>query len=307
MRVVVAGSSGLIGSALVAALCQADHEVIRLVRRHPAAPGERGWDPPAGTIQPGGLRGADAVVNLCGVGVADRRWTAARKQMIRDSRTVPTEVLATAVAEHGIPTLVNASAVGYYGDTGDAVVEETTPAGAGFLADVCRDWEAATKPAADAGARVVRLRTGLVLSGSGGLLGRLRPLFGLMLGARLGEGRQWMPWISLPDEVAAIRFVLERADLAGAINLTAPRPVTNAEFTRALGKALGRPAPWAVPASVLRAALGELADDALLTGQRAVPEVLQRHGFRFRHPALAAALAALTGSENAAGQPGERR
>ncbi|GDY30418.1 TIGR01777 family oxidoreductase [Gandjariella thermophila] len=293
MRVVVAGSSGLIGTALVAALRQAGHEVIRLVRRPPAAPGERGWDPPAGTIQPGALNGAAAVVNLCGVGVVDRRWTAARKQVIRDSRTVPTEVLAAAVADHGVPTLVNASAVGYYGDTGDTVVDETSPAGTGFLADVCRDWEAATKPAADAGARVVRLRTGLVLSGSGGLLGRVRPLFAVALGARLGEGRQWMPWISLADEVGAIRFVLERDDVAGPVNLTAPGPVTNAEFTRALGRALGRPAPWTAPAFVLRAALGELADEALLAGQRAVPEVLQRHGYRFQHPALAVALHAL--------------
>jgi uncharacterized protein (TIGR01777 family) len=295
MRVVVAGSSGLIGAALVAALRQADHEVFRLVRWPAAAPDERDWDPPAGTIQPGALDGVAAVVNLCGVGVADRRWTAARKQVIRDSRTVPTEVLAGAVAEHRVPIMVNASAVGYYGDTGDTVVDETAPAGAGFLADVCRDWEAATAPAAHAGARVVRLRTGLVLSGSGGLLGRLSPLFGLMLGAKLGEGQQWMPWISLADEVDAIRFALERDDLAGPVNLTAPAPVTNAEFTRALGRALGRPAPWTVPAFALRAALGELAEEALLGGQRAVPEVLRRHGYRFRHPALAAALSALTG------------
>jgi uncharacterized protein (TIGR01777 family) len=294
MRVLVAGSSGLIGTALVSALREHDHEVLRLVRRHPAATDERSWDPPAATIQPGALDGVDAVVNLCGAGIGSRRWTAARKQVLRDSRTVPTEVLAAAVAEQGVPTLVNGSAVGYYGDTGDTVVDETAPAGSGFLADVCRDWEAAVKPAADAGTRVVRLRTGLVLSPSGGLLAQLRPLFSLMLGGRLGDGRQWMPWISLADEVGALRFLLERDDIAGPVNLTAPAPVTNAEFTRALAHALGRPAPWTVPAFALRLALGELADETALAGQRAVPHVLERHGYPFRHPALNAALSAAT-------------
>ncbi|QFZ17395.1 TIGR01777 family oxidoreductase [Saccharothrix syringae] len=293
MRVVVAGSSGLIGTSLVAALRGGGHEVVRLVRRRPAAPDERGWDPPAGRVDPGALDGVDAVVNLCGAGVADRRWTDARKQVLLDSRTVPTEVLAGAVAEHGVPVLVNACAVGYYGDTGDEVVDETAPSGSGFLAGLCRRWEAAAAPA-ETSARVVRLRTGLVISPSGGLFGRIRPLFSSFLGGRLGDGRQYMPWISLDDAVAAIRFTLER-DVRGPVNVTAPSPVTNAEFTRTVGHALHRPTPWVAPPFALRLALGDLADEGLLSGQRAIPRVLERHGFQFLHPSLGAAVAAAVG------------
>ncbi|MFT7837341.1 TIGR01777 family oxidoreductase [Saccharothrix sp. BKS2] len=289
MRVVVAGSSGLIGTSLVAALRGAGHEVLRLVRRPPAAPDERGWDPPAGRIDPGTFDGVDAVVNLCGAGVADKRWNDARKQVLLDSRTVPTEVLAAAVAEHGVPALVNSSAVGYYGDTGDELVDETTPSGTGFLADLCRRWEAATAPAENA-ARVATLRTGLVISPSGGLFGRIRPLFSLFLGGRLGNGRQYMPWISLDDAIAGIRFVVEH-DVRGPVNLTAPSPVTNAEFTRTLGHALNRPAPWVAPPFALKLALGQLAEEGLLAGQRAVPRVLEQHGFQFLHPALGGAVA----------------
>ncbi|MFC6090366.1 TIGR01777 family oxidoreductase [Saccharothrix lopnurensis] len=289
MRVVVAGSSGLIGTSLVAALRGAGHEVLRLVRRPPAAPDERGWDPPAGRIDPGTFDGVDAVVNLCGAGVADKRWNDARKQVLLDSRTVPTEVLAAAVAEHGVPALVNSSAVGYYGDTGDELVDETTPSGTGFLADLCRRWEAATAPAENA-ARVATLRTGLVISPSGGLFGRIRPLFSLFLGGRLGNGRQYMPWISLDDAIAGIRFVVEH-DVRGPVNLTAPSPVTNAEFTRTLGHALNRPTPWVAPPFALKLALGQLAEEGLLAGQRAVPRVLEQHGFQFLHPALGGAVA----------------
>ena len=177
MRVVIAGSSGLIGTALVPRLREAGHEVVRLVRRTPQAPDERGWDPAAGHLAPGALEGADAVVNLCGAGIGDKRWTGARKQELRDSRMIPTDVLARAVVEHGVPTLVNGSAVGWYGDTGAMAVDETARRGTGFLADLCRDWEAATKPAVDGGVRVVLVRTGLVLSPSGGLMGRIKPLF----------------------------------------------------------------------------------------------------------------------------------
>ncbi|MFD1148319.1 TIGR01777 family oxidoreductase [Saccharothrix hoggarensis] len=295
MRVVIAGSSGLIGTSLVAALRGAEHDVLRLVRRRPAAPDERGWDPPAGRIDAGALDGVDAVVNLCGAGVGDKRWSDARKQVLLDSRTVPTEVLAGAVAEHGVPVLVNASAVGYYGDTGDAVVDESTPSGTGFLAGMCRQWEAATSPA-EAGARVVKLRTGLVISPSGGLFGKLRPLFSFGLGGRFGDGRQYMPWVSLDDAVAAIRFVVERDDVSGPVNVTAPSPVTNAEFTRTVGHALHRPTPWVVPAFALKAVLGDAAEEGVLAGQRAIPRVLERHGFQFLHPALGAAVsAAVTG------------
>ncbi|MEU6153919.1 TIGR01777 family oxidoreductase [Actinosynnema sp. NPDC047251] len=290
MRVVVAGSSGFIGTSLVAALRGAEHEVVRLVRRRPTAPDERGWDPPAGHLDPGALDGADAVVNLCGAGVADKRWDHARKQVLLDSRTVPTEVLAAAVVEHGVPTLVNASAVGYYGDTGDEVVDESTPSGTGFLADMCRQWEAATGAAASR--RVVRLRTGLVISPAGGLFGKVKPLFQFFLGGRLGDGRQYMPWISLDDAISAIQFVLEHDTVEGPVNLTAPSPVTNAEFTRTVGHALRRPTPWVVPGFALKAVLGGIAEEGVLAGQRAVPKALERHGFHFLHPALGAAVAA---------------
>ncbi|MEQ3550278.1 TIGR01777 family oxidoreductase [Pseudonocardia nematodicida] len=296
MRVVVAGSSGLIGTALVAHLRGTGHEVLRLVRRTPAAPDERGWDPPAGTLQDGTLDGVDAVVNLNGAGLADRPWSGARKQLIRDSRNVPTDVLAHAVARHEVPVLVSGSAVGYYGDTGDQVVDETAPSGNGFLADVCRDWEAAAAPARDAGARVVCVRTGLVLSPSGGLLGAMRPLFRGFLGGRVGKGTQYMPWVSLDDQISALRFAVETAALSGPANLTGPVPVTNAEFTRELGAALGRPTPFVVPAPVVSTVLGEMGRETLLSGQRAVPKALLDAGFEFRHHTVSDALSAAVGT-----------
>lgn len=293
MRVMIAGSSGLIGTSLLPHLRHGGHEVLRLVRREPRAPDERGWDPPAGRLQDGALDGVDAVVNLCGVGIGERRWSGARKQAIRDSRVEPTEVLAAAVAANRIPTLVNASGINYYGDTGDREVDETSGPGSGFLAELCRDWEAATA-AAHATSRVVRLRSGVVLAPAGGLLGRLRPLFSLMLGGRLGSGRQYLPWISLDDEVRAIAFLLEHPEVAGPVNMVGPEAVTNAQFTEALGRALNRPTPFPVPSVALRAVLGEAADELALTGPRAVPAVLTRHDFEFRHPTLAEALAAAT-------------
>ncbi len=293
MRVVIAGSSGLIGTTLVALLRQAGHDVLRLVRRGPRAPDERAWDPSAATMDPGTLDGVDAVVNLCGSAMGDKRWSGEVKQAIRDSRIGPTEVLAAAIAEHRVPVLVNASGVGYYGDTGDRRVDETAPMGSGFLAQVCRDWEAATAAAERAGARVVRVRTGLVISPAGGLLGQLKPLFAVGLGGRLGSGRQYMPWISLDDEVGAIRFVLEHGELSGPVNLSGPDPVTNAEFTRALGEAMHRPTPLVVPAFAMRLARGaELVDEMALIGQRAIPAALREHGYRFQHPTLPAALTA---------------
>lgn len=293
MRVVIAGSSGLIGTALVSLLRQGDHEVLRLVRRRPSAPDERSWDPSAATMDSDALDSADAVVNLCGSAMTAGRWTGERKQAIRDSRIAPTEVLAAAVAEHRVPVLVNASGVHYYGDTGDHEVAEHAPAGSGFLADVCREWEAATAPAQRAGARVVLLRTGPVLSASGGLLSQLKPLFALGLGGRLGSGQQYMPWISLDDEVGAVRFVLEHEAISGPVNLTGPDPVTNAEFTRAMGEVMHRPTLLVVPGFALRLVRGgELVDEMVLTGPRAVPGVLSRQGYRFQHATVTAALAA---------------
>jgi uncharacterized protein (TIGR01777 family) len=292
MRILIAGASGLIGHALVARLRESGHEVRRLVRREASAADEAGWDPPAGRVDDGAFDGVDAVVNLCGAPLASGRWSAARKQVLVDSRVEPTEVLAEAVAQHKVPTLLNASGINYYGDTGSAVVDESGKAGAGFLAELCVLWETATTPATQAGSRVVLLRTAPVLSGEGGLLATLRPLFRLGLGARLGDGTQYMPWISRTDEVAAAQFALENDDVTGPVNLAAPQPVTNAEFTRAFGRALHRPTPWWVPSVALRIAAGEAADEMILTGPRALPGVLQRAGFDFAHNDLDTALAA---------------
>lgn len=286
MRVLVAGSRGLIGTALVSALTESGHEVRRLIRGR----GDYTWDPPSGWIDEKALRGVDAVVNLCGSSMVSR-WSAARKQLITDSRVEPTEVLAEAVAEHEIPVLVNASAVGFYGDRGDDVLDETTPRGEGFLACLCEAWEAATAPATRAGARVVHARTGLVLSHRGGLLALVKPLFRFGLGARLGDATQYLPWISEHDEVAALRFAVEHDTLAGPVNLTGPEPVTNAEFTAALARTLHRPAPWRVPATVLELLLGETADEMVLASQRAIPAALRDAGFGFAHSTVDSALA----------------
>ncbi len=292
--IAIAGSSGLIGSALVSALRAADHRVLRIVRRAPTHTDDVFWNPDAGEFDPDTLRDVDAVVNLCGVGVGDKRWSGAFKQSLRDSRIGPTEVLSHAVAEAGVPVLVNASAVGYYGDTRDRTVDATSPPGSGFLATLCVDWEAATAPAQAAGVRVVLARTGLVLAPSGGVLGRLRPLFWLGLGARLGGGRQYMPWISLEDEVRALLFAIGHDELSGPVNLTGPAPVTNAEFTAALGRALNRPTALMVPGFALRIAAGEFADEGLLGGQRAIPAALERAGFEFHHKTIGEALAYAT-------------
>lgn len=291
--VAIAGSSGLIGTALVSALRAAGYQVLRIVRRAPASAGELQWDPEAGDIDVAALAGVDAVVNLCGVGVGDRRWSGAFKQSLRDSRITPTEVLSAAVADAGVPVLINASGVGYYGDTRDRIVDESASVGTDFLAQLARDWEGATASAQDAGTRVVLARTGLVLSASGGVLGRLRPLFWLGLGARIGNGRQYMSWISMEDEVRALVFAITQDTLSGPVNLTGPAPVTNAEFTTALGRTLNRPTPLLLPGFAVRAGLGEFAD-SLLGGQRAIPDALERAGFQFRHNTIGEALAYAT-------------
>ncbi|MFD5251092.1 TIGR01777 family oxidoreductase [Amycolatopsis sp. NPDC058340] len=294
MRVLIAGASGLIGTSLTTRLRRSGHEVVRLVRREERAADERRWDPPAGEIADGALDGVDAVVNLAGAPLLPGRWSAARKQVLLDSRVEPTEVLAEAVAEHGIPVLVNASAVGYYGDPGPSLVDESSPAGRGFLAGLCTAWEGATESAATAGARVVRIRTGLVLARKGGLLDVLRPLFRLGLGGKLGDGKQYMPWISLDDEVGAIVFALENESLSGAVNLSGPQPATNAAFTKALARAVHRPAIWQVPGFAMKIALGQAAEEMALFGQRAMPRALEEAGYAFRHPTLEDALAAAT-------------
>jgi uncharacterized protein (TIGR01777 family) len=292
--IAIAGSSGLIGSALVYALRATDRRVLRIVRRAPSNADEVFWNPDTGEFDPSTLAGVDAVVNLCGVNIGDKRWSGAFKQSLRDSRIGPTEVLSSAIAEAGVPVLINASAVGYYGNTGNRIVDETAPAGSGFLAQLSQDWEAAVGPAENAGARVVRLRSGLVLTDAGGMLGRLKTLFSLGLGARLGNGRQYMPWISLEDEVRAVLFAITHHRLSGPVNLTGPAPVTNAEFTTALGRAVNRPTPLMVPGFALRAAFGEFADEGMLGGQRAIPAALEEAGFEFHHNTIGEALAFAT-------------
>ena len=292
--IAIAGSSGLIGSALAAALRAADHPVLRIVRRTPSNSEELHWNPESGEFDVDALVDVDAVVNLCGVNIGQRRWSGAFKQSLRDSRIAPTEVLANAVADAGVPTLINASAVGYYGNTRDRVVDENDRAGSGFLAQLCEDWETATLPAQYAGARVVLARTGLVLARSGGALRRLRPLFASGLGARLGSGRQYMSWITLEDQVRALLFAISHASLSGPVNLTGPAPVTNAEFTTAFGRALNRPTPFILPGFAVRTMLGEFADEGLLIGQRAIPSALERAGFQFHHNTIGEALAYAT-------------
>lgn len=297
MRVAVTGASGLIGSALVPHLRSAGHEVSRLVRSSPAHPDEIRWDPGAGTVDLAALEGVDAVVHLAGAGVGERRWTEQYKAVIRNSRVQGTTTIATALAqlERQPAVLVSGSAIGYYGDTGDAPVDESAPAGTGFLPEVVRDWEAAADPAREAGIRVVHPRTGLVLTGPGrGLalkplfsLSRLWPIFRLGLGGRLGSGRQWWSWISLRDEVAALTHLLDT--LEGPVNLTAPAPATNAEVTAALARVLHRPAALPVPGRVIELVLGEFATE-ILGSARVLPHRLLDSGFRFQDTTIEAAL-----------------
>ena len=296
MKIAITGSSGLIGSALVTGLRQHGHEVIRLVRRAPAGAGEVRWDPrvPGGALAPGALAGTSAAINLAGAGVADRRWTEAYKAEIRRSRLQSTGALVPALTALDPPpaVLLQGSAIGWYGDTGGREVDESTPAGTGFLPDLVRAWEAAADPARDAGIRVVTMRTGLVLSPRGGMLARLLLPFRLGLGARLGPGTQVMSWIALPDYLAVVTFLLAHPELTGPVNVTAPNPATNAEFTAALAAALHRPALLTLPTPVLKAALGEVSSD-LLSSARVLPRKLLAAGFRFGHPELPQALAAV--------------
>jgi len=296
MKVVVSGASGLIGSALVPHLRSAGHEVVRLVRREPAAPDEARWDPAAGSVDLAAIGGVDAVINLSGAGVGDRRWTAAYKDEIRDSRVQSTSTLATAMARlDPLPSvLVNGSAIGWYGETGDRPVNESAPAGEGFLADVVRDWEAATAPAEAAGIRVVHARTGLVVAKEGGAWARLFPIFRLGLGGRLGSGRQYWSWISMGDEVRALAFLLNHQGLRGPVNLTAPHPATNAEVTAAMGRALGRPTLLPVPAFALQAALGEFSSEVLGSAY-VLPTALEGTDFTWQDPRIEDAIRSAMG------------
>jgi len=296
MKVVVSGASGLIGSALVPHLRASGHEVVRLVRRPANGPDESTWDPAAGQVDLAGIGAIDAVVNLSGAGVGDRRWTAAYKAEIRDSRVQATSTLATAMAalDPAPKVLINGSAIGWYGDTGDRPVNESAPAGTGFLADVVRDWEAATQPAQQAGIRVVQARTGLVVAKQGGAWARLFPIFRLGLGGKLGSGHQYWSWISLRDEVRALAWLLDHDEISGPVNLTAPHPATNAEVTAAMGKVLGRPTVLPVPSFALKAALGEFSSE-VLGSAHVLPTVLEGASFTWEDPQIEDAIRAATG------------
>ncbi|WBB67154.1 TIGR01777 family oxidoreductase [Micromonospora sp. WMMD812] len=298
MRILMAGASGFLGTRLVERFMADGHEVTRLVRRTPRSADERQWNPAAAQLDPAVVAQADAVVNLAGAGVGDRRWTDEYRKLLRSSRVDSTTTLAITIA--GLPAadrpavLINSSAVGWYGDTGDRAVEEDAPAGEGFLADVCRVWEAATRPAEDADVRVVRLRTGLPLHRDGGMLKpQLLPMR-LGISGKLGGGRQWWPWMSMADFLAATAFLLEWDDVAGPVNMVGPAPATNAEFTRELARQLHRPAFMPIPALALKIVLGGFSHEAL-SSSRVLPGVLTRAGYQYHHPDLPSALnAALT-------------
>jgi hypothetical protein len=298
MRILIAGASGFLGTPLVECLRADGHEITRLVRRPAQRGDEASWNPSAGQLDPALVAAADVVINLAGAGVGDKRWTARYKSLIRSSRVDTAGTLARTIshlAQADRPVaLLQGSAVGWYGDTGDHPVAEDAPAGTGFLADVCRVWEAAARPAEDAGVRVALLRTGLPLDDGGGLLGPQMLPFRLGVGGKLGSGRQWVPWISLADWLGAVRFVLGRQDIAGPVNLVGPEPVTNATFTEVFGRLLHRPTVMPIPGFGLRTLLGEFAGEALRS-QRVIPAVLTQAGFTYRHPTLDEALkAALT-------------
>lgn len=300
MRILVSGSSGLVGSALTRVSRGEGDQVLRLVRRPAKADDEVSWDPSSDTAPDlSAIDGVDAVVHLAGAGIGDHRWTDTYKREIRDSRVRSTALLASTLSRLERPPRVflSGSAVGYYGNARDTEVDENSPAGSDFLADVVKEWEAAATPAIDAGIRTVCLRSGIVLSTRGGALGKVLPLFRAGIGARLGSGKQYVSWIARPDHVSALRFLLNADDVSGAVNVTAPTPVTNAEYTRDIAAAVHRPAFLISPAAALRVALGEFAD-TVVTGQRVLPKRLLDAGFTFAYPKLDAALRALLDSQS---------
>jgi len=294
MNIVVSGSTGLVGTALIPVLTRAGHDVVRLVRSKSLSPSKEliGWDPEASYIDAAGLEGQAAVVHLAGEPIASGRWNALKKARIRDSRVNGTRLLCEALSHCARPpeVLACASAIGFYGDRGDERLTETSANGTGFLAEVCRDWEAATAPARQKGIRVVNLRFGVILSRQGGALAKMLTPFKMGLGGPVGSGRQYMSYISIDDCVAAIVHAMATRTLAGPVNVVAPVPVTNSEFTKTLGKVLGRPTVMPMPAFAARLAFGEMADELLLSSQRVEPARLLEAGFKFAQADLQAAL-----------------
>lgn len=300
VNILVSGSHGLIGSAVLEALAAGGHTVRRLVRGGAGGGSDVLWDPEAGTVDEAALAdggGVEGVVHLAGAGIGDKRWSAERKALVRRSRVEATHSLCAALARMATPprVMVSGSAVGWYGDRGDELLTEESPGRSGFLADVCRDWEAATEPAAEAGVRVVNIRSGIVMSAKGGALKKQLPLFRLGLGGKLGNGRQYMSWVSIDDEVGGIVHALGSDGLNGPVNVTAPEPVTGGQFARVLGSVLRRPAVVPVPGFALSAVLGRELAREMLTSQRVLPARLTADGYTFRHPELEGALRALLG------------
>ncbi|MEX0701694.1 MAG: TIGR01777 family oxidoreductase [Planctomycetales bacterium] len=297
MKVAVTGSSGLVGSALAPYLTAGGHEVVRIVRRPARGADEMSWDPSEKSLDSTALRGIDAVVHLAGESIAGGRWNAEKKRRIRDSRVDGTRLLAEALAaaEEGPRVFVCASAIGYYGSRGAEILTEASAAGRDFLADVCREWEAAADPARAAGVRVVHLRFGMILDPAGGALAKMLTPFKLGAGGRIGDGRQYWSWIARDDVLDVVLRALTEDDLAGPVNTVSPNPATCGEFTKTLGRVLSRPTIFPMPAFAARLAFGEMADALLLASQRVVPQRLQRSGHRFRHPELEAALRHMLG------------
>ena len=294
MKIIISGASGLIGKPLVKKLSLSGHEVVQLVRRTPNS-NESRWNPATGQIDASVIDGADAVIHLSGAGIGDRRWTTKYKQELVESRTKSTSLLASTIANSAKKPSVflSGSAIGIYGPRGDEELTEQSSNGSSFLADICKQWEAAAKPAVDAGVRTVYLRTGIVLTPLGGALKKQLPLFKLGLGGKFGDGRAWQSWISLDDELAAIEHLLT-AKVSGAVNLTAPNPVTNADFTTTLARTIKRLAILPIPKFGPQLLLGaELADALLFTGQRVMPAELLKSGFVFKHSTIEVALRAL--------------
>jgi uncharacterized protein (TIGR01777 family) len=287
MKILITGSSGLIGSALIPLLREQGHEVVRLMRRA-VAPGENAavWDPETGRLETRTLEGIHAVVHLAGENIGAKRWTDERKERMRTSRIRSTRLLSESLAQLTVPprVLVSASAVGFYGSRGDERLTEESPAGSGYLSQVCQEWEAAAEPAQQRGIRVVNLRIGMVLSAKGGALQAMLPAFKACVGGKLGDGRQFVSWITIDDLVQSVSHIITTDSLSGPVNAVSPNPVRNVEMTKALGRVLRRPTFFAVPEFALRLLLGEMADALLLSGQRVIPEKLLARGFTFQFP-----------------------